>query len=67
MDSKTIAQAFEELTKFAESNSIAMQKSNAVMGEQKKILEHTKTSSQNLTDTAHKLNEAVAKFKVADE
>jgi len=67
MDSKTIAQAFEELTKFAEANSLAMQKSNAVMGEQKKILEQTKASSQNLMDTAHKLNEAVAKFKVADE
>jgi len=67
MDSKTIAQAFEELTRFAEANSLAMQKSNGVMGEQKKILEQTKTSSQNLMNTAHELNEAVAKFKVADE
>jgi methyl-accepting chemotaxis protein len=67
MDSKTIAQAFEELTKFAEANFLAMQKSNEVMGDQKKILEQTKASSQNLMNTAHKLNEAVAKFKVADE
>ena len=67
IDSKTIAQAFEELTKFAEANSLAMQKSNAVMGEQKKILDQTKASSQNLMNTAHELNEAVAKFKVADE
>ena len=67
LDTKTISQAFEELTRFAENNSLAMQKSNVVMTEQRKLLNQTETASQHLIATADELDEAVAKFKVTNE
>jgi len=67
LDTKTISQAFEELTRFAENNSLAMQKSNVVMTEQRNLLNQTETASQHLIATAGELDEAVAKFKVTDE
>lgn len=66
MDSEKIVQAFGELAKLAQANSLAMEKTRKVVGDQEKIIEQVKSSGQNLMATANELNEAVAKFKVLD-
>jgi methyl-accepting chemotaxis protein len=67
MDSEKIAQAFEELNKLAQKNSLAMKETAAAMKNQKLILDKVKSSSQKLMNTANELNVAVEQFKVSNE
>ena len=67
MDSEKISQAFEELNKLAQKNSLAMKETAVAMKNQKAILDKVKSSSQNLMNTAKELNVAIEQFKISNE